>query len=682
MEEIHDNIVKYLKKNAIDNPEKTAFILADTNDSSEIKISYCELYNKIKTLANRLQLQSLNDSIAILIYDNTLEFIISFFACQYIGTIAIPIVLSKRNKITENFLKIIKDSEACIVLCSNYLAIKIERSLNLNNINNLTVIATDLNYPVIEDLCLSDISNNKISFIQYTSGSTSDPKGVVITHENLINNQRQIKHAFNCNEKSIIFSWLPFHHDMGLVGNIIQSIYVGCTCIIVSPLYFFQQPKRWLEAISKFKVTHSGGPNFAYDLCIKTMSNSDLTRIDLSSWKVAFNGSEYVKPETITQFSIVFKSCGFKKSVFFPCYGLAEATLLVSGLRNLQNPTIISINKETNFKSGSFIQLVEKNKNASIKIVSCGKVVQNLSVKIISNQSNIECKELQYGEICIFGKNVTERYWNKLEQMDFIELTGKRYLKTGDIGFFYNNELFILGRSKEMLTIRGRNHYPYEIEKFVSESNPELEPNGVIIFENPQQRNEFILAAELRRRFFNKTDLIRLNTSINRCITSNFGISPSDIIILKPRGIPRTTSGKLQRLLCKELYLKGDLENLSFENKTFSTVPLLQAKIRFLNEVIFQKDYQSIKNYLACLFALKLGSTDFEQFENLNFEFNEMGIDSLKMVEIINTINKDLNINLLFSEIFKVHTFDLLISHIEQILWLKYTKTRGKEITL
>ncbi|MEZ2338756.1 AMP-binding protein [Mucilaginibacter sp. RCC_168] len=682
MEEIQDNIVKYLKKNATIFPEKTAFIFADTNDASDIKISYGELHNRIESLANQLLFRSHNGKNVLLVYDNTLEFIISFFACQYVGAVAVPIAPLLKNNLTEKFLNVIKDSEASLILCSNSLLSKIEYSLKLNHLEYLPIFATDLNYPLIESSRFPDILNSGISFIQYTSGSTDNPKGVVITHENLISNQRQIKQAFNCNKESIIFSWLPFHHDMGLVGNIIQSIYVGCTCILVSPFYFFQQPKIWIEAISKFKVTHSGGPNFAYDLCIKAMADSDLSKIDLSSWKVAFNGADYIKPGTITQFSFFFRPCGFKKNVFYPCYGLAEATLLVSGIKSSKKPTIISINKGENLEDGGFIQLTKKNNKTSEKIVSSGKVPDALTVKIILTKYIIECQELQCGEICISGKNVTKRYWSGLSGEGFIELGGNRYLKTGDIGFFYNNELFVIGRIKEMLIVRGKNYYPYDIERAVSESHSKLESNGVVVFENPQEKDTFIIAAELQRKFLNQIDLTQIINSISRCVTSKFGISPSDIVILKPRAIPRTTSGKLQRLLCKELYLKKDFKSLMSKNKIAINVTLPQTKTELLNRVILEKDFQSVKKYLIYIIALKSGLTDIELLEYSNLELNEIGVDSLIMVEIINIINKDFSINLQASDIFKNSRLSSLINFIEQIVWLKYNEAHGNQIIL
>lgn len=681
MEVTQDNIVKNIKQHAGSYPQKTAFIYVDANDSSETKISYGELLKKIETLASHLQDHSLYGKKALLIYDDVLDFTISFFACQYIGIVAVPVFQLKKNTLTSKTKNIIRDADIDVVLCSIKLVSKISHSLELSHSAHLAIYATDLDHPPAINTEFPDISDTGISFIQYTSGSTDDPKGVVITHENLIHNQRQIKQAFNCDQHSIIFSWLPFHHDMGLVGNIIHAVYIGCTCILASPYYFFQQPKRWIEVISKYKVTHSGGPNFAYDLCVATMADGDLSNIDLSSWEVAFNGSEHVNAETITKFSNFFAPCGFKRSSFFPCYGLAESTLLVSGIKSLKAPTIISIDKETDFKDGSFIQLIEKSTAASTQLVSCGEIPPGLDVRIISIQSSLECKDLQQGEICISGRNVTEGYWKRSNDDLFIELGGKRYLRTGDIGFFYNYDLFVIGRVKEMFVIRGKNYFPYDIEKSVSESHSELEPNGVIAFESPDQ-NGFIIAAELKRKYVNQTDVAHLRNSIGRSIVSNTGISPSDILIIKPHGIPRTTSGKPQRLLCKELYSKNSLPNLiSKSNMSLGNIGH-EIKTAHLNEILTKRDYPSIKKYLVHVITSRCELSNIESSNDMRFEFNEIGIDSLKMMEIINAINKDLHINLQAADIFNNNTLDSLISIIEQMLWLKYSEARGKEIVL
>jgi acyl-CoA synthetase (AMP-forming)/AMP-acid ligase II/acyl carrier protein len=682
MQLTQDNIVKSIKQHAVSFPQKTAFIYVNATDASETKISYGELLNKIQALAGHLQFHALCGKKALLMYDKVLDFIISFFACQYTGTVAVPIFQVKKNTLTSKTQKIIRDAGIDVILCSNDLVSKISHSLDLNHSKHLSIHASDLNYPPAIDPKFPEILNTGTSFIQYTSGSTDDPKGVVITHENLIHNQRQIKQAFNADQESIIFSWLPFHHDMGLVGNIIHAVYIGCTCILASPYYFFQQPRRWIEAISKYKVTHSGGPNFAYDLCVTTMVDSDLSKIDLSSWKVAFNGSEHVKADTITKFSNFFSPCGFKISSFFPCYGLAESTLLVSGIKDVKPPTIISIDKDTSFKDGDFIQLIEKSTDASSELVSCGKIPSGLDVKILLTKRSLECKELQLGEIWIAGPNVTEGYWNRSDDDYFIELDGKRYLETGDTGFFHNDELFVIGRAKELFIIRGKNYYPYEIEKSVSERHSALEPNGVVVFENPNQQDGFIVVAELKRRYVNQIDLAHLINSIGRSIVSDTGIAPSDILLVKPHRIPRTSSGKPQRLLCKELYSKNSLSGLLLQRTMLVNRPGHETKAELLNDLLLKKDSPSVKKYLVHVITSISELTDPGSLDDAPFEFNEIGIDSLRMMEIINTINKDLQINLQATDVFINNTLGSLISIIEQMLWLKYSAARGKEIVL
>lgn len=658
-------IIHNILQNAASFPEKAAFIYVGTNDVPETKVSYGELAIKIESLAGHLQSHSLQGKKALLIYDDTSGFINSFFACQSIGTIAVPVSRLKKNTLTPKIINIIKDAGIDVILCSDRLVSRISRSLEQNNLKHLAVLATDLDYPPVVHSNFPAILDTGISFIQYTSGSTDDPKGVMITHENLIRNQRQIKQAFNCDAGSIIFSWLPFHHDMGLVGNIIHSVYIGCTCILSSPYYFFQQPKNWIEAISKFKVTHSGGPNFAYDLCVESMVDSDLSTIDLSRWEVAFNGSEPVKAQTITQFSNLFRPCGFKQTAFFPCYGLAESTLLVSGVKTSKTPTMISIDKET-----------------STQFVSCGKIPSGLDVRVLLTNDAVECKDLQQGEICISGSNVTKGYWNRPDDDVFIELAGKRFLRTGDIGFFYDNELFVIGRIKEMFVLRGKNYYPYEIENSVSATHPELEPNGVVVFESPDRGDGFIVAAEVKRRSIDRIHLAHLVNSIGRTIVSAFGITPSDILILNPHSIPRTSSGKPQRLLCKQLYSKNGLPCLiSKRNMPIDTVGQ-ETRSELLDQLLLKKDYSSIRKYLIHVIISISGLTDLGSLDDTRFEFNEIGIDSLKMMEIINAINKDLHMNLQAAEILASNTLDSLISIIEQILWLKYSEARGKEILL
>jgi acyl carrier protein len=289
--------------------------------------------------------------------------------------------------------------------------------------------------------------------------------------------------------------------------------------------------------------------------------------------------------------------------------------------------------------------------------------------------------DLQQGEICISGSNVTKGYWNKPPEETFIKAAGRNYLRTGDIGFFYQDELFIMGRIKEMLIVRGKNYYPYDIENAVSANHPELEPHGVIAFETPHQEG-FIIAAELKRKHLHQIQPEPLMNAISRTVVSSIGISPSDILILLPHAIPRTTSGKPKRLLCKERYTNNQMPGLITKRNKPATNTDTPSRPPLITATLERKDHESIKDYLTHVIHSKSDIAALPLSADTDVEFYEMGIDSLKMMEIINTINKDLHINLQASDIARNSSLHSLIHYIEQLLWLKYGKARGKEIVI
>jgi acyl-CoA synthetase (AMP-forming)/AMP-acid ligase II/acyl carrier protein len=480
----------------------------------------------------------------------------------------------------------------------------------------------------------------------------------MITHQNLMSNQAQIQTAFGCDEQSVIFSWLPFHHDMGLIGNILHTIYVGCTGILMSPFHFIQRPGRWLEGIGKYKATHSGAPNFAYDLCVNKISPSEITSLDLFSWKVAFNGSEPIRADTIQQFSDYFKEAGFNENSFYPCYGMAEATLMVSGYKTGKPPLTIEVDK---------------------KLVSSGSIVPGMSVKILNGADLHECGELEAGEVYISGDNVTSGYWNKDNSSLFHQIDHQLFFPTGDLGFFYKNEIFIHGRLKEMLIIRGENIYPYDIEQMIAKRISVVEPNGVAVFSVNIPEEACVVVAEIKRTSLKDVDVFHTIRLIENEVIDSFGIVPHDILLINPLGIPRTTSGKIQRLKCNENYVQQVFNVIGSREKL--TPSSLINNDALLSAVKDNGDVEAIRSYLIQVIESKTGSikkTSLHEFT----ELTSMGIDSLRAMELVNTVNKDLHINIDVTKVFQDNTLSGLIKSIEDVLWLKNEQTSGGEIII
>jgi acyl-CoA synthetase (AMP-forming)/AMP-acid ligase II/acyl carrier protein len=679
-----NNIIDYLKEHALSSPNKTAFIIVENGEMTERKISYLELSMRVEKLAAHLTSEQLQGKRALLVYQDILEFIISFLAATWSGIIPVPVPYVKGTKQLARLLKIMEDAQVDTLLCTHYSIAHLKQGLSaLPQSGKMEIIPTDTDH---DQGALQSKRNrkakrvhDKIAFIQYTSGSTGNPKGVVITAKNLLHNQQLIKDTFGCDGESVIFSWLPFHHDMGLIGNILHTIYIGCTCIIMPPFHFIQTPGKWLEAISTYKVTHSGGPNFAYDLCVNAIPRAEAAKLDLSTWKVAYNGSESVRADTIQRFASHFKSAGFRQNAFFPCYGLAEATLLVAGLKKTPAATTLFIDGEGTI-DGKIIISAEGGPGAK-PIVSSGGIAIGMECKIFSIAGPRECAELEEGEICIAGDSVTAGYWNKDNNAFFYDFGARRFMRTGDLGFLYDGELFVHGRLKEILIIRGRNFYPQDIEQIVSECDTAIETNGVAIFSIDNQEEKFVIVAEIKKTLIKGLSAENIISQIDNLVHGSLGISPYDIILTTPLGIPRTTSGKLQRVKCKDNYQDNAFTVIASKLGLAQKWVKKERNSLLATEVLRARDYNTIKGYLIDIIESKFSQLPIDPLNDRS-DLTALGIDSLRAMELINAVNKDLAVNMDATTVFRDNTLSGLIHVIENLLWLKYEQPTGKEIII
>lgn len=648
-------ITNYLERQAELNPLKKAFIFTDDGENEAAAAGFQQLHQAVQYLSASFSAQKTRaGSNALLIYENALEFVVAFLACQHAGITAVPMFFPKSKRHFERLELVIRDSGSNMVLCEQERLPVIQKGFEQMGNGELVFIPTSVQEAIagFKETVTAN-NHNPVSFIQYTSGSTGTPKGVVVTHENLLDNQRLIKNTFGCDEHSVIMSWLPFYHDMGLVGNLVHAIYNGCTCVLMNPYTFMQHPYKWFAAITTWKVTHSGGPNFAYDHCTERIP-ADMPA-DLSSWKVAYNGSEPVSRKTIRKFIDKFSALGFNPGAMFPCYGLAEATLLVSG--------------------GNY-------KESDEPVICCGSIPEGLYVSVIDTITRTACSEAQRGEICVSGKSVTPGYWHRNNDELFITIGDKQYLRTGDTGYLENGGLYITGRIKEMIIINGENHFPYDIERTVFAEVPEVEPNGVIAFSDNRDGEKLVIVAELKREFVNLPGHQPVLQNIGLAVIGEHQVTPYDIVLVKSRQLPRTSSGKLQRVKCRDLYTGKQLEAVAAKlNNTQNTPPQTVVSQKLAEEIKTGQNPSLIHLYLEMLISAKTGIKMEQADKKQNIELTELGIDSIKAMEIINAINKDLDINLDATAVFQKNTYHWLVENIENLLWLKSKKT-GEEVII
>jgi 8-amino-7-oxononanoate synthase len=573
-------LVDILHGRALQQPEKRAFTFLLDGETQEVCLTYRELDVQARAIATRLQEQGTTGKRALLIYPPGLEFIAAFFGCLYAGVIAVPAYPPRRNQRMTRLQAIVADAQASFALTTTSVFTSIERSLKEEpELAVLPCIATDnIASGLAPDWQSDKTSNDTLAFLQYTSGSTAAPKGVMVSHENLLHNQLLIQQGFQNTEQTIVVGWLPLYHDMGLIGNVLQPLYLGVPCILMSPVAFLQRPVRWLEAISRYKATTSGGPNFAYDLCVRQTTPEQRSNLDLSSWEVAFNGAETVRAETIERFTNGFTQCGFRPEAFYPCYGLAEATLFVSGGRKAEPPVVQSVDIEA-LKQNRVV--LSDGKNGLVqKLVGCGKAILEQQIVIVHPETLKTCSPSEVGEIWVSSPSVAQGYWRRQLETEstfqaYLHKGSSPFLRTRDLGFLLDGELFVTGRLKELIVIRGRNHYPQDLELSAEKSHPALRASASAAFSVEVDGAErVVIACEVERSYLRNLEFDEVAGAIRQAIWNSHELEVYTVLLLKTVSIPKTSSGKIQRLNCKASFLAGNLDVLHTfnSNKTVKNI--------------------------------------------------------------------------------------------------------------
>lgn len=563
------SLVDVLKWRAKNQPGRLAYRFLTDGEYEEVVITYEELDRQARSTGALLQNSLKAGDRALLLFPPGLDFIVAYFGCLYARVIAVPVYPPHPARIEKSIpaiLRIVQDaSPATALLTSSLFAVLNSQDSIKEKLNNIKLLVTDSSD--IDDWNEKwqepVIGNNVIAFLQYTSGSTTTPRGVMVSHGNLLHNLGSIEKSFGQSGESHAVIWLPPYHDMGLVGGILQPLYSGYPATLMSHLMFLQRPIRWLQAISRFRATTSGGPNFAYDLCVRKIKPEQRELIDLSSWEVAFNGAEPVYHKTLDQFAEFFASCGFRRDAFLPCYGLAESTLLVSGGPK-SRPAIKKhlVNSELE-KNKVFIS--PQGGDDTKTLVGCGQNLSGQKIRIVNAERLAPCQSDEVGEIWVSGSSVVNGYWNRPMESEvtfgaYLRDSGEGpFLRTGDLGFVFDGELYITGRIKNLIIVEGRNYYPHDIERTVEESHPLIRPASCAAFTiNNSSVERLIIIVELEPKYIDKAEEIK--KAIRTAISFNHDIQVNDIRLSAPGGIPRTTSGKIKHHLCKTNYMAGLLK--------------------------------------------------------------------------------------------------------------------------
>ncbi|MBD2364924.1 fatty acyl-AMP ligase [Anabaena minutissima FACHB-250] len=561
-----ETVVDLLSYRAVHQSNQTAYTFLVDGETEEISITYGELDQKAKSLATYLQYLDIHGERVLLLYPSGLEYIVAFFACLYAGAVAVPAYPPRFNKPTPRLDAIVADSQAKIALTTKSILTNVEEKFNHNSdLAGLHWIATDaLIGDLTEEWQRPQISHRTLAFLQYTSGSTGTPKGVMVSHGNLLHNSALIYQCFEHNSQSRGVIWLPPYHDMGLIGGILQPVYYGNSVVIMSPIAFVKKPFRWLQAISRYQATTSGGPDFAYDLCVRQITPEQRATLDLSSWDVAFTGAEPIRAKTLESFANTFEPCGFRKEAFYPCYGMAETTLIVTGGLKTEAPIIHQVKKAELEQN----RVVHKTHHRESQIiVGCGRTWLDQKIAIVNPESLTLCPSDQVGEIWVSGQSVAQGYWNRPEKTQetfhaYLKDTGEGpFLRTGDLGFLQDGELFVTGRLKDLMIICGRNHYPQDIELTVEQSHLALTPGcGAAFSVEIANQEKLVIAQEVERHYLRKLNPDEIIRAILQAVSEQHDLQIYAVLLLKTGSLPKTSSGKVRRSACRDEFLAGSLE--------------------------------------------------------------------------------------------------------------------------
>jgi len=655
-------IVDVLRLRADTQKNEIAYRFLVDGEEEKATLTYGELDWRARQVGAELQTLLVAGQRALLLDSSELDYIVALLGCFYAGVIAVPIYpprLNKQGKGNARVQSVMADAQPSVVVTAGPGSPAVRNMVAASAGEHVKWVDTTALPPDHGELWIPPaLSGADIAFLQYTSGSTATPKGVMVSHSNILHNEEMILNAFGINPESTIVGWLPLYHDMGLIGNVLQPLYAGVPCILMSPVAFLQRPVRWLQAISRYRATTSGGPNFAYELCIRKIRPEDRTGLDLSSWRAAFNGAEPVRLETLNRFATEFADCGFRREAFVPCYGLAEGTLLVSGGLDPNGATVVQYGPNGGGNNGA-----KTSRQKEKTLVACGRPPLEQTLRIVSPDSLQECTADHVGEIWVKGPSVAQGYWCRTKESEetfnarILETDEGPFLRTGDLGFLAGDQLFITGRLKDLLIIRGQNYYPQDIELTVEQTDPTLHPGCGAAFSveiEGEERLVVVQEAAVRKDKDKETDqdgvsddLDAIIELISRNIVANHELEPYAVVLIRTSTIPKTSSGKIQRHACKAAFLNKDLHVL---RDWYGGEPLERISPQPSNGKLHRSTPNELAAYVVSEIA-RIKRIDPERVD-LRQPFTAYGLDSLAAIEFTHKLQTELGVEIEISELF------------------------------
>ncbi|MFL6674542.1 MAG: AMP-binding protein [Massilia sp.] len=565
-----------LRQHARATPQRIAYTFLHEDGRAQ-ELSWAELDGRVGQLACALAARLAPGARALLLYPSGLEFIVAYFACLRAGVVAVPATMSHRRRGSRRLPALVADADPALVLTESAWAGAVAACLEQLDDAGCPFLCTD-RLDVFGEQALPALDLGATAFLQYTSGSTAQPKGVEVTQANIAANADAIRAAFGFDSRSVMVSWLPLFHDMGLIGSVVAPAAAGFRCVLMAPATFLKHPLRWLDAISRYRGTCAGAPNFGWDYCARRVSDEQKAGLDLSSLAVAYNGSEPVRAATLRAFAAAFAGCGFAPQAQFPCYGMAEATLLVAGGPRGRAPRVRVLSKAR--LEANQVHEVEAGAPGAREVVSCGPPAPGTTLLVVDPDSSQPVAPHRIGEVWVAGPGVARGYWRRPAQTRAVfgarlaagGEAGAGFLRTGDLGFVRDGELFLTGRLKDLLVVNGRNIYPQDVEEVIVRAIDFIEPNGCAVFAPGSDGPERLTVVAEANRSLVRTaahghpgnarlaQLDALVQQIRTEVARQFGVAVGQVLFVRPGAFPRTTSGKVQRARCKAMALAGELQ--------------------------------------------------------------------------------------------------------------------------
>jgi acyl-CoA synthetase (AMP-forming)/AMP-acid ligase II/3-oxoacyl-(acyl-carrier-protein) synthase/acyl carrier protein len=544
-------------------PDRTALIFLENGERERVRLTFAQLDTQLRAIAGMLESTTRVGDRVLLLYPPGLEFICALLGCLHAGRIAVPAYPPRKGRSSQRVQSIVQDCSPTVILTDRTtfedLHGRADHEPPLVPIGNL--IATDgklSSQPMSGRM--ANVGPNTVALLQYTSGSTGTPKGVMVTQRNILSNMEVMAGANGFDESCVFLSWLPLFHDLGLFGAVLQALYVGIPLVLMDPAAFVQKPLRWLQAITTYRATTSAAPDSAYDLCVRKISEEAKAALDLKSWRQAFNGAEPVSAQTVRRFCEAFAPCGFSRNAFRPVYGMAEATLYLTGQTDSSPPLVLDFDA-AGLGAGIAVPATDGKVQA---LVSCGQPWLGHRIRIVDPDTAQPCPQQRIGEIWASGPSVAAGYWNQPEESERTfraRILGEEdecYLRTGDLGVVVQGALFVTGRLKDLIIIAGRNYYPQDLERTAEASDPALIANSAAAFQDDSHGSgKVVLTCEVRREALRKLDVDRVASNIRRALADEHDVELHALVLLKPATALRTSSGKIQRSRIRMAYQAG-----------------------------------------------------------------------------------------------------------------------------